>query len=96
DEGISLGPLRIGGRTLGFEHTEWRIAPGQRITVIGEARDTGTGVRVAAGPDQPLTLTTDDRSEHIRAEQRRSRDALMRAVGYGSGALVALVLAFVL
>ncbi|MEU6697131.1 GIDE domain-containing protein [Pseudonocardia sp. NPDC046786] len=94
DEGIDLGLLRIGSGTQGYERTEWRIEPGERITVVGEARCAAGGVRVAAGPEQPLTLTTADRSDHLDAERRRSRDAIRSAAGLGAGAVVLAVLAF--
>lgn len=97
DEGVSLGPLRIGGRTQGYERTEWRIEPGARITVIGEARCAAAGgVRIAAGVDQPLTLTTADRSDHLDTEHRRSRAAIRSAAGFAAGAVVVAVLAFLL
>ncbi|WP_181780713.1 GIDE domain-containing protein [Pseudonocardia pini] len=91
DEGITLGPLRIGGRTLGYRHTEWRIEPGERITVIGEARDTGSGVRLAVRPEQTLTLTTAERGDHVHEHHTRNRAAVPRAVAYSVGAVAAFV-----
>ncbi|MEQ3552234.1 GIDE domain-containing protein [Pseudonocardia nematodicida] len=95
DEGIALGPVRLGNRTEGYELTEWRLEPGERITVIGEARCVADGVRVAGGPDQPLTLTTSARTDHLDAERNRSRTAIRRAAAFAVGALAVLVWWFV-
>lgn len=94
DEGISLGPVRIGGSTTGHTRQEWRLAPGTRVTVIGEARDTGTEILLAVRPDQALTITRTDRSDHVDAERRKARESRTRAVAWGLGAIVVAVLAF--
>lgn len=92
DEGISIGSLRIGGRTIGYEDTEWRIGVGQQITVIGEARDTGSGVLVTVGPGQSLVLTAASRSDHLDGQRHGARAALLRAVGYAGVAVAVVVL----
>jgi hypothetical protein len=96
DEGIRIGPVTIGSRTVGYRHTEWRVEPGQRITVFGEARDGGDGVRISVRPDQPLTLTTADRSDHVHDHHSRNRAAVPKAVAYSLGAVAAFVAFLVL
>ncbi|BBG03112.1 MULTISPECIES: GIDE domain-containing protein [Pseudonocardia] len=91
-----FGVFRMLDPTLSHERTEWRIEPGSRLTVIGQARISGDDVRLAAAPEQPLTLTSTDRSEHLEAGRRNSGSAMRGAVGYGAGALLVLVLVVLL
>jgi hypothetical protein len=91
DEGIRLGPLTIGARTIGYRHTEWRLEPGRRVTVFGEARGDESGVRIAVRPDQPLTLTTAERADHVHDHHTRNRAAVPKAVLYTLGAVAAFV-----
>lgn len=94
-----FGIFRLLDTTLSHERTEWRIEPGTRLTVVGEARLGGgvdaPGVRLAAAPGQPLTLSAGERGEHLEAGRTGSRAAVRRAAGYGVGAVLVLVLVIV-
>lgn len=91
DKGLRFGPVTIGSRTVGYRHTEWRVEPGQRVTVFGEARGDADGVRLAVRPDRPLTITNVERADHVRAQHATNRAAVSKAVLYTLGALAAFV-----
>ena len=91
-----FGVFRMLDPTLGHERTEWRIEPGTRLTVIGEARLHGDEVRIAASPEQPLTMTASERSDHIEGGRTGSRAAVRRAAGYAAGAVLVLVVVVLL
>ena len=91
--GREFGLFRLVDPTVARERTEWRIEPGSRLTVVGEARLSGDRVRLSAAAGHPLTLTVAERGDHLERSRRRSGTAMRRAVAFGCGAVVALLVA---
>lgn len=92
-DGREFGLFRMLDPAFARERTEWRIEPGTHLTVVGEARLSSGGVRVAAAPQQPLVLTVADRGDHLESRRAGSATAVRRAVALGGGAVLALLVA---
>jgi hypothetical protein len=91
---VELGPLRFRCSTPGRRDEEWLVEPGDRITVVGRARDLGGRVRIAAAADAPLLLAADEPEELVQRAGRAGQADLRRAVSYAMAAL-ALVAAVI-